>query len=76
MENPAELITALRRAVAQLRAKKSTADEVSGSEIVHNLQCANLIINHYERHNGLEAVQISLAEKVIERANRKEKVQI
>lgn len=74
MPNDAELVTALERAKAQLLQRKQKAGEVEGSAINHNISCANLIIGHFSRHKSLAKVQRELAEKVIERANKKERI--
>lgn len=74
--NDYELIIALQRAVAHLKARRQNADETEGFAIKHNLHAANLIIGSYNSSHSLANVQRELAAKIIERANQKERIKL
>lgn len=67
-----ELILALERAVAHLKARRQNAGETEDFAIKHNLHAAGLIIGSYRSSSTLAQVQRELAVKIINRANQKE----
>jgi hypothetical protein len=74
--NDKELILALERAVAQLKARRQNAGEIEASAIKHNLHAANLILGSYKSSSELVQVQRELAVRIIDRANKKERIKL
>lgn len=77
MVNNEELIIALERAKAQLLNRRtSTIADKESEAIRHNIKCADLVIQHYKVFGHIDDLQKDIAEKVIERANRKERIRL